>query len=251
MKNIKGHALSIIYALCIAFLFRSFLFEPYKVPSGSMEPNLLVGDRLFISKYSYGYSQYSLISDLIPGFNSLIKNTIGKIMPDRVFFTPPKRGDIIVFKYPKDDSINYVKRLIGLPGDKIVIIDNDLYVNGVKAIESKEGSYLYNDHFNTITLVKYNEILPQTVPHTIIRLPLDEPLKMSFKTQKFVVPEGHFFFMGDNRDFSKDSRYPEVGMVPLKNLLGRAEILFWTSKSFTDFTKLKKDPRLFKLLSHD
>lgn len=231
----KDNIKSMIYALIIAFMFRSFAFEPYKIPSSSMEPTLLVGDRLFISKYAYGYSKYSIMG--IP----LIK--------DRIWFTPPKRGDVIVFKLAKTDTI-YIKRLIGLPGDIIQFITGDLYINNQKVKTNKVGTYDFVERTtkqeNVLDL--YEERLSGIPPYTIAKRPGSHN---NITTPAIQVPAAHYFFMGDNRDFSGDSRFERMGMVPEQSLLGRAEIMFWTSNVLKDMISFKKDPRWFKWVQHD
>jgi len=237
---------SILYALCIALVFRSFAFEAYKIPSSSMEPNLLVGDYLFISKYKYGYSKYSMMPG-VPGFDDLIEKSVGKLIEKRILFASPARGDIIVFRGPKNDRVSYIKRLIGLPGDTIVMINNDMYVNGQKVEEEKSGSYIFTNDNHPYVLDRYVESLLDTPLHTIVKHPSASTPAFT-STQKFNVPAGHYFFMGDNRDFSHDSRFDDLGMVPVQNILGKAEILFWTSKVLPDLIHLKKDPRWFTWL---
>lgn len=237
---------SIIYALCIAFVFRSFGFEAYRIPSSSMEPTLLVGDYLFISKYKYGYSKYSMMPG-IPGVDDVIEGTLGKLIDGRILFNSPARGDIIVFRGPKQDRKSYIKRLIGLPGDAIVILNGDIYVNGQKVVEEKVGTYLFANEEHPYVLNRYNEFLPDAAPHVMVKHPSAKAPEFTSSTQKFNVPAEHYFFMGDNRDFSNDSRF-DLGMVPEKNLIGKAELFFWTSKVLPDLIQLKKDPRWFMRL---
>lgn len=243
---VREYTTSILYALCIAFVFRSFAFEAYRIPSSSMEPNLLIGDHLFVSKYSYGYSKYSMMPGIMP-VDYVVKNTIGKLLKDRIFFREPRRGDIIVFRLPKDDRINYIKRLVGLPGDNIIVMNNDLYINGDRVVENKNGYYTFIDNGHPYVLDSYEELLPESTSHIIAKLPFNTSMFNS-GTKKFTVPAGHYFFMGDNRDFSKDSRFDDVGLVPAQNILGRAEFLFWTSKVIPNLLQLKQDPRWFMRL---
>ena len=177
LENLK----TIFYALIIAILIRSLLLQPFYIPSSSMEPSLLVGDRLFVSKLSYGYSKHSFPFSLGP-----IKN--------RILFSEPERGDIIVFKTPADNRTDYIKRLIGLPGDKIQFIDGNLYLNNIEYLTTyyKNGSYQNSD--------------------------------------EFLVPKDHYFFLGDNRDCSKDSRFiTSVGYVHKDNLVGKAQFIFFST----------------------
>jgi signal peptidase I len=204
----------VIQALILALLVRTFLFQPFSIPSGSMEDTLLVGDFLFVSKYAYGYSKYSLpfSPDLWDG---------------RIFANEPERGDIVVFKLPRDNQTDYIKRVIGLPGDRIQMIDNRLYINGEPTELELIGQEESDGFFGQVT--RYRETLPNGVSYEI----LDATDRSSTdNTQEFVVPEGHYFMMGDNRDNSTDSRVPPerggVGYVPFENLIGRAEIIFFS-----------------------
>ena len=203
----------VVQALILALLIRTFLFQPFSIPSGSMEDTLLVGDFLFVSKYAYGYSRYSIpfSPDIFGG--------------GRVFASEPKRGDIIVFKWPGDNSTDYIKRLIGLPGDHIQMIDGLLYINGTPV----ERQLIDGDPNapSRARVLHYEETLPNGVSYEIRDSYNGSPLD---NTQEFVVPEGHYFFMGDNRDNSADSRDPtsRVGYVPFENLIGRAEVIFFS-----------------------
>ena len=208
-ENIK----TLFYALVIAIIIRSLLIQPFYIPSSSMEPNLLIGDRLFVTKYSYGYSKHSF------PFSPPIFN-------NRFFFTPPKTGDIVVFKTPADNRTDYIKRLIGLPGDIIQFIDGDLYINNnqiFRSIVSKSDVIYCSEKINVNT---YVERLPNGKEHKSVYL-------KSFSYQnsdKFKVPEKHYFFLGDNRDCSKDSRYlNSVGYVNFVNLVGKAQMIFFSN----------------------
>jgi len=222
IENIK----TIFYALIIALIIRSFLFQPFYIPSSSMEPNLLVGDRLFVSKYSYGYSRHSL--PFSPNFSN-----------DRYFSKSPVRGDIVVFKTPADNRTDYIKRLIGLPGDTFQIIEGDFYLNNEKIhrtkIYSTKKIYCGNEIFNVNT---YEETLPNNKKYLAVYRKEGTMLN----TDKFVVPNNHYFFMGDNRDCSKDSRFlGSVGYVHFNNLVGRASLIFFSSdKQKGDFVKFWK-----------
>lgn len=205
---------TLIYALLIAILIRSTIIQPFYIPSSSMEPNLLVGDRLFVSKYTYGYSKHSFPFSP-PIFNG------------RLLFSEPERGDVIVFKTPADNRTDYIKRLIGLPRDEIQFINGDLYLNGnqiiKKFITSEDVIFCGN---NTIKVNTFEE-----------KLPNGKTYKASYRqdysfqnSDKFTIPENHYFFLGDNRDCSKDSRFlSEVGYVHKDNIVGKAQILFFSS----------------------
>ena len=210
IENLK----TLFYALIIAIFIRSILIQPFYIPSSSMEPNLLVGDRLFVTKFSYGYSKHSF------PFSP-------PIFEGRIISKDPKRGEIIVFKTPSDNRTDYIKRLIGLPGDKIQFIDGDLYLNGnqlLKTIKSKkETLYCGNSQFQART---FEEKLPNGKSYLA-----SYRIDYSFQNSDvYLVPDDHFFFLGDNRDCSKDSRFlSEVGYVHKNNLVGKAQILFFSS----------------------
>jgi signal peptidase I len=216
----------IVQALVIAAIVRTCLFQPFNIPSGSLIPTLLIGDYLFVSKYSYGYSHYSL-----PGLIDLAPSA----MPGRLFFSPPKRGDIVVFRPPGEPDEDFIKRLIGLPGDKIQMIRDRLYINGVEVPREPAPPYDMSEGSERPAPVKqYWETLPDSagkpggVRHEIIQIDDDDgPLA---NTPVFEVPPGHYFMMGDNRDNSEDSRAVPgpVGYVPAENLIGRAEIIFFS-----------------------
>jgi signal peptidase I len=217
----------IVQALLIALVIRTLLFQPFNIPSGSLIPTLLIGDYLFVSKYSYGYSHFSLPSfvDWVPG-----------MMPGRIFASQPKRGDIIVFKLPSDGETDYIKRLIGLPGDKIQMIHGRLYINGT--IVEREPLPPYPDtgfDGRPKDVPHYEETLPGGVKHEIIERDNDEGELDN--TDVYLVPPDHYFMMGDNRDNSTDSRVLPgpasahgggVGFVPFENLVGRAEVIFFS-----------------------
>ena len=210
IENLK----TIFYALIIAIIIRSLLIQPFYIPSSSMEPNLLVGDRLFVTKYSYGYSKHSF-----PFSPPLFK--------DRILFSEPKRGDIIVFKTPTDNRTDYIKRLIGLPGDRIQFISGNLYLNEIqifKDIKSKNDLIFCAD--KTLNVNTFEEKLNNNVKFKTV-------YRKDFTFQnsdKFLVPDNHYFFLGDNRDCSKDSRFlSSVGYVHENNLVGKAQFIFFSS----------------------
>ena len=214
MKNkIIENFKTLFYALLIALFIRSFFFQPFYIPSSSMEETLLVGDRLFVSKFSYGYSKHSL------PFSPNITN-------HRIFYSLPIRGDVIVFKTPEDNDTDYIKRLIGLPGDKIQMINGLLHINN-KAVKK---DFIKNDFVlcggNKIKSNFYLETLPNGKSYTAAYAE-----KNSYKdSDSYIVPQDKFFFMGDNRDCSQDSRYlTSVGYVDKINLVGKAQILFFSN----------------------
>jgi signal peptidase I len=204
----------IIHALIIAFVIRTFLFQPFNIPSGSMEETLLVGDYLFVSKFSYGFSHYSL-----PWSPPLFSG--------RIWSASPKRGDVVVFRLPKDDSIDYIKRLIGLPHDRIQMINGVLHINGQPVKRERLDDYVGPDDYGRTThLQRWRETLPNGVSY-IARY--SEEGGPQDNTQVYEVPDGHYFMMGDNRDNSTDSRFlDDVGYVPFENLIGRAQIIFFS-----------------------
>ena len=212
-KIIYENIITIIYALIIAIIIRSLLIQPFYIPSSSMEPNLLVGDRLFVTKYSYGYSRHSF-----PFSPPIFKN--------RIFAKKPERGDVVVFKTPSDNRTDYIKRLIGLPGDTIQFIDGNLYLNDLeifKNIISKDKAVFCGS----------NKIASN---YFIEKLDNGKKFKTAYfreftlqNTDLFKVPENHYFFLGDNRDCSKDSRFlSSVGYVHQDNLVGKARIIFFS-----------------------
>jgi signal peptidase I len=229
IENLK----TIFYALIIAVLIRSLLVQPFYIPSSSMEPNLLVGDRLFVTKYSYGYSKHSF-----PFSPSIFKG--------RLFFITPKAGDVVVFKTPSDNRTDYIKRLVGLPGDQLQFIDGELYLNNNQIFKSKikEINKVYCGN-EKIEINAFEEKLPNGKKYNTVYLK-----DYSFQnSDPFIVPEKHYFFLGDNRDCSKDSRYlTSVGYVHEDNLVGKARFIFFSSDfriaSIFSFWKWHKTFRL-------
>ena len=214
-KFIFNNLTTIFYALIIAIVIRSLMFQPFFIPSSSMEPALLVGDRLFVSKYTYGYSKHSF-----PFSPNISKN--------RFFFKDPKRGEVIVFKTPTDNRTDYIKRLIGLPGDEIQFINGDLYLNNNQILKTKKNIknlkiFCGEDIFDVNA---YDEKLPNGLSYTAVYRK-----EGSFKnSDKYIVPKNHYFFLGDNRDCSKDSRYlNSVGYVNKLNLVGKARMIFFST----------------------
>jgi signal peptidase I len=202
----------IIQALLLALVIRTLLFQPFSIPSGSMRPTLLEGDYLFVTKWAYGYSRYSLpfSPDLFSG---------------RIWGSSPKRGDVVVFKFPPDPSLDYIKRVIGLPGDRVQMKHDELYINGVVVPRKKIGQIDNPDITEVDRPVDvYRETLPNGVSYDTLDL---TPNGLGDDTREFVVPPGHYFMMGDNRDNSSDSRF-SVGYVPAENLVGRANIIFFS-----------------------
>ena len=229
---------TLFYALVIAIIIRSLVIQPFYIPSSSMEPSLLVGDRLFVTKYSYGYSKHSF------PFSP-------KIFTGRILQTEPKRGDIIVFKTPADNRTDYIKRLIGLPGDKIQFVDTNLFINNSEILKSRisKNDTIYCGK-ETINVSTFEEILPNKKKYKSVYLK-----DFSYQnSDNFIVPENHYFFLGDNRDCSKDSRFlSSVGYVHKDNLVGKAQFIFFSSDksigsifSFWKWNKSIRFNRFFK-----
>ena len=233
IENIK----TIFFALVIAIIIRSFFIQPFYIPSSSMEPNLLIGDRLFVTKYSYGYSKHSF-----PFSPPIFKG--------RLFPSAPKTGDVVVFKTPSDNRTDYIKRLIGLPGDRIQFIDGDLFLNNnqvPKSLVSKTDIIYCGQSVDVNT---FSEKLPNGKKHNTVYLK-----DYSFNNSDiFIVPNEHYFFLGDNRDCSKDRRYlTSVGYVHQDNLVGKAQFIFFSSDfrigsifSFWKWHKTLRFDRFFK-----
>ncbi len=235
-KFIKENAKTLFYALIIAIIIRSLFIQPFYIPSSSMEPTLLVGDRLFVTKYTYGYSKHSF-----PFSPPILKK--------RIFFSKPERGDVVVFKTPADNRTDYIKRLIGLPGDKIQFIESNLFLNNNEIIKSRiaKNDKIYCGN-STIEVFTFEEKLPNGKLHKSVYLK-----NYTYQnSDPFIVPENYYFFLGDNRDCSKDSRFlSSVGYVHKNNLVGKAQFIFFSSDrsigSFFAFWKWHKSIRFNRL----
>ena len=216
-KETTGEAIrSFIFAILIALVFRSLAYEPFHIPSGSMLSTLYEGDYIFVSKLSYGYSRFSFPF----GF---------KLFEGRVLQTMPERGDVVVFRNPTNTHVDYIKRVIGLPGDTIQMKHGRLYINGEMVEQTRRGDVsVPDDHGQEHPVPLYEEVLPGGVHHIVLDDYEEGPAD---NTKLYHVPEGHLFMMGDNRDNSQDSRFQDaVGYVPLENLIGRAEIVAFSWK---------------------
>ena len=216
------------YAAAIALVVRTFAYEPFNIPSGSMIPTLLVGDYLFVSKFSLGYSRHSLPFSL-------------PLIDGRIAFTEPQRGDIVVFKLPRDNTTDYIKRLVGLPGDRIQVQGGILLINDEPVPRQRiEDFNLVGRNGQSRKVPQYTETLPNGVSYHVLD---SDPFGALDNTDVYVVPEEHYFFMGDNRDHSSDSRVlNNVGYVPVENLIGRAEILFFSTDGTARFWEVWKWP---------
>ncbi|MEC9244691.1 MAG: signal peptidase I [Nitratireductor rhodophyticola] len=202
----------IVQALILALVIRTFLFQPFSIPSGSMRPTLLEGDYLFVTKWAYGYSRHSL-----PFSPPLFSG--------RIWGSEPERGDVVVFKFPPNPSVDYIKRVVGMPGDKIQMREGELYIND-KAVEREKIGQIDDPDITEMDrpVDVYRETLPNGVSYETLDLTANG---IGDNTREFIVPEGHYFMMGDNRDNSADSRF-SVGFVPAENLVGRANIIFFS-----------------------
>lgn len=225
----------VVQALVLAMVIRTLIIQPFTIPSGSMMPTLLVGDYIIVNKFAYGYSKYSLPLYAPDWFKG------------RLFGSEPKRGDVVVFRFPPDPQVDYIKRLIGLPGDRVQVKDSILHVNGKPVPRILHGTFSADYPMNAGTAPVYQETLNGTVTFDT----LDEGLSIGDNTDEFIVPAGNYFLMGDNRDNSADSRF-DVGYVPAENLVGRASFVMFSLGDQTPFLYFWKWPaslrydRLFK-----
>jgi len=228
---VKDWTTTIVYALLLAVVFKTFFYENFKIPSGSMNPLLLNGDRVLVNKFHYGYSKFSFPFDLMPIKERVLSNR------------KPQRGDIIVFKTKESEKtgVYYIKRVIGLPNDRIQVKNNQLYINGkvldYKFVASLDANSQYNhNYFNSNSYIENNG---NNKTYNVL---ISDINSISGNTAEYVVPEGEYFCMGDNRDNSKDSRFPDFGTIPFRNIVGKAErIFFSTANGGFNFDRIFKN----------
>jgi len=236
-----GWVSTLIWAGLIALVIRSFFFQPFNIPSGSMKPTLLIGDYLFVTKYSYGFSRHSL------PFSPPLGD-------GRVLARAPERGDVVVFKLPSDGQTDYIKRLIGLPGDRISVRNGVLFINEQQIKREQVADFIDHDAAGR---EKHIRQFRETLPNGVSYLTLDEiDGSIADNAGEYLVPAGHYFMMGDNRDNSTDSRFMRhVGYVPEDNLVGPARILFYSFDDLTAWWQIWRWPqamryaRFFKIIN--
>ena len=244
LSRIWQEAKSSIVTVLFVFLSTTAIAQPFYVPSGSMEPTIQIGDGLLGAKYPYGYSRYSLPFGLGPHSDT------------RLFGKNPRRGDVVIFRLPRDPGVVYVKRLIGLPGDTVQMVDGRLIINGVTTPVRRAGTAkVENSDGSSVTADRYIETLPGGVAHVIVKL---DALSALDNTQQFTVPAGHFFMMGDNRDNSLDSRVPAeqggVGFVPAENIVARGDVVvgsydFLNARAVWDWVSAIRFNRFFHTIA--
>ena len=235
-NNSKYESLKTIFlAIFLALLIRSFILEPFNIPSGSMKPTLLIGDYLFVKKWAYGYSKHSLPFSI-------------PIINNRIFYSKPERGDVLVFKTPEDNRTDYIKRVIGLPGDKIQIMNGVVFLNNEALPKLQIDNFIEENNIGKkINISQYEETLFNKVYKTLDLVNNG----VADNTNLYVVPENHFFVMGDNRDNSQDSRFTNLGFIPEDNLVGKAWLIFFSLENsrFFEIWKWPKAIRFSRIFS--
>jgi signal peptidase I len=236
LKSFFREFAPLLMGLGLVLVAETAIAQPFIVPSGSMEPTLLVGDELLASKFAYGYSKFSSPIGLMPNFGG------------RFLDRPPRRGDVVVFRLPRDPSQTYVKRLIGLPGDRVQMRQGQLYINDTLVPRRADGHVLINEDGRLVDYMRSIETLPGGCKHVILTLGANLPLN---STPEFTVPPGHYFMMGDNRDNSLDSRVSAaeggVGLVPAENLIGRADVVLFSINPLSAWSEVLERPAAFRL----
>ena len=238
MITIIDNVKTLFWALLIAIIIRSLVIQPFYIPSSSMEPTLLIGDRIFVTKYNYGFSKHSF------PFSPNLSNK-------RLFYKIPNQGDLVVFKTPLDNRTDYIKRIIGLPGDRVQFKDGIIFINDKKILRKKLNES------NTIRCGKFTfdvDAYEETLPNGSKYIAVYNKLGTLQNSKQFNVPKDHFFLLGDNRDCSKDSRYlDEVGYVSSLNLVGKAKIIFFSNDTikgsllkFWNLNNSFRSDRIFK-----
>lgn len=230
-SKIKEWILTIIYAVVFSVAIKSFFYENYKIPSGSMMPTLLSGDRILVNKYQYGYTKYSFPFGHYFNFN------------DRFFNArKPQYGDVVVFAGTQQHNKNifYIKRIIGLPNDEIRIENGDVIVNG-KRLDYEFTQSLNGMTGNNQNIFEVKEYLEKAQNGIEYRVFIANPEAEMQNTTVFKVPENHYFCMGDNRDNSKDSRFEDMGFIPFENIVGRATTIMFSFSNKNAFLNINKD----------
>ena len=230
INSIIDNLKSIFLAVLVALIIRSFFAEPFNIPSGSMKPNLLVGDFIFVSKWSYGFSKHSLPFSI-------------PLIPGKIFSKLPERGEVVVFKTPEDNRTDYIKRVIGLPGDRIQIIDGQIIINDKLIFKKRLNDFIDTDKNSSIKRIrKYKEYFFDKEIEVLDIM--DQGI--ADNTKIYIVPKDHFFVMGDNRDNSQDSRFTNiVGYIPIENLIGKAQFIFFSLEN-SRFLELWKWPKAIR-----
>mgnify|MGYP002849676197 CR=1 FL=1 len=227
ISNLK----SILLAVFVAILIRSFIFEPFNIPSGSMKPNLLVGDFIFVSKWSYGFSKHSLPFSI-------------PLIPNKIFTKFPNRGEVIVFKAPYDNRTDYIKRVIGLPGDKIIIENGNVIINHNMVLRKKIDDFVDINKNGKKTRIRQYEELFYDLEIKVLDLTDKGPVD---NTIQYDVPDNHVFVMGDNRDNSQDSRFlNRIGYIPIENIIGKAQYIFFSLEN-SRFFQIWKWPKAIRV----